>query len=169
MKAFAGALAVLVLLSAGPSTAQFKHQAAEQGRVGEAVVEQSLPSSLFGWFDMNRFQMTHSFSMSYSTFGGQGMSLGMYTNTMRYHFAENLNVRADVSFMFSPYNTMSKFGSNSITGVYLTNAQVNYRPWENFAVQISYRQVPYGGYYDYRYNPFYDPFLARPFSRYEDQ
>jgi hypothetical protein len=111
---------------------------------------------LFGWFNPANFHMRHSFDLSYSTFGGQGMSLGTYTNSMTYDFSDRLNARADVSMSFSPYSTMSTFGGkkNDLSSIYLSRAEVNYKPWENVLVKLQYQQIPYGSYY---YSPFYSP------------
>ncbi len=57
----------------------------------------------------------------------------------------------------------SSITTNSLPGnmgadlskIYLSRAELNYRPWDNFMVNIQYRQMPYGGYWG---SPFYDPF-----------
>ena len=163
-----------ILLAAVPASGQFRSQVQYETRVAEAMVQDNtLPSVLFGWFDASKFQMRHSVSFGYSTFGGEGMSLGTYTNSMRYQFAENFDARADVSISYSPYNTLSKYGQgfNALSGIYLSNAQINYRPWENTLITLQYRRAPYPGYFGAFGNPFYgysgafgDPFYD-PFMR----
>lgn len=162
-----------LLLAGAPAAGQFRSQLQYETRVAEAMIEDNtLPSVLFGWFDPSRFQMRHTVSFGYSTFGGEGMSLGTYTNSMRYQFAENFDARADIAISYSPYNTMSKYGGsfNALSGIYLSNAQINYRPWENTLITLQYRRAPYPGYYGafgnpfYGYSgafggPFYDPFV----------
>jgi hypothetical protein len=159
-----------ILLAVTPATGQFRSQLQAETRVAEAMIEDNtLPSVLFGWFDASKFQMRHTVSFGYSTFGGEGMSLGTYTNSMRYQFAENFNARADISISYSPYNTLSKYGQgyNALSGIYLSNAQINYRPWENTLITVQYRRAPYPGYYGAFGNPFYgfsggshyDPFM----------
>jgi len=150
------ALAVFGILQA---EAQFKSQLEQEPPVSDAIVRQSDQSLLFGWFDPSRFSMRHSLSMSYQTFGGQGMSLGMYTNSMMYQFSDKLNARADVSLMYSPYNSFAAFGSkkSDLSNVYLSRAEVNYRPWENVLLRLEYRRIPWGSsYYD---SPFYNPWF----------
>ena len=147
--------AAVALLFASASMAQFKTQVEQGPRVSDGVSSQT-GSFLFGWFNPESFRMRHSFDLSYHTMGGQGMSLATYTNSMTYDFAENLNARADVSMSYSPYNTFSTFGGkkNDLSSIYLSRAEVNYKPWENVLVKFQYRQVPYGNYY---YSPFYNP------------
>jgi hypothetical protein len=152
----------LVLVMGGSASAQFKSQVEQESRLSGGLVDQGSSSFFFGWFDPSKFHMRHSFDLSYQTFGGQGVSLGTYTNSMTYAFAENLNVRTDISMSYSPYNTLPLQGGkkNDLSAIYLSRAEVNYRPWENFTVQLQYRQNPYGySYYSpYYYSPFHSPF-----------
>lgn len=152
-------LAGMLLCAASGVQAQFKGQLEREAQSSGGLITQPSSSLFFGWFDPNRFSMHHSFDLSYMTFGGQGMSLGTYTNSMMYQFADNLDARADVSMSYSPFNSFSTFGakgSKDFSGIYLSRAQVNYRPWENFSVQLQYRQIPYG----YFNSPFYHPWYG---------
>ena len=145
----------VALLCTSASMAQFKTQV-DQGPIVSDGMSSSTGSFLFGWFNPDNFHMRHSFDLSYQTFGGQGMSLGTYTNSMTYDFSEKLNARADISMSYSPYNTFSTFGGkkNDLSKIYLSRAELNYKPWENVMVKVQYRQLPYGSYY---YSPFYSP------------
>ena len=146
---------VLVLLSAALATAQFRSQVEEQPRVSDGLIHQSPSSFLLGWFNPENFHMRHSFSFSYQTVGGKGLSLGTYTNSMLYQFADNLSARADVSLSYSPYNSFSTVSrKDDLSSIYLSRAQVNYKPWDNMLVQFQYRSTPYSPYY---YSPFYNP------------
>jgi hypothetical protein len=149
-------LATLVL-AVGLASAQFKSQVQDESRLSGGLIQQPPTSLLFGWFNPDKFQMRHSVDLSFQTFGNQSMSLGTYTNSMSYAFAENLNVRTDISMSYSPYNTLPLQGGkkNDLSSIYLSRAEVNYKPWENFTVQLQYRQSPYGYYYSPYYNPFY--------------
>jgi hypothetical protein len=151
-------VAMAIVLACSVSFAQFKSQVPQEtqvsvGRLGD---DRSPLSYVFGWFDPDKFSMRHSFDMSFATSSGQSLSLGTYTNTMRYEFSDNLNARADIAFSFSPYNNLSQFGKNDFSKIYLKNAEVNYKPWENTQISVSFRQDPYGyGYYSPFGNPFY--------------
>jgi hypothetical protein len=153
-----GVVGLLIVGTAG-APAQFKTQAQEESRVSQGMYQQPSSSWLFGWFDPSKFSMRHSLEMSYMTMGGgEGFSLGTYTNSMQYEFSDKLNARADVSLSYSPFNSFSSgLGGkrNDLSALYLSRAEVNYRPWENTRIQLSFRQVPYGGYY--YYSPFSDP------------
>ncbi len=146
----------LVLAFASGADAQFKSQMEQESRISSGMLQQSDPSLLFGWFNPEKFHMHHSVSFSYHTMGGQSVSLGMYTNSMLYDFADNLNARADVSMSFSPFQSSSsplmKGKNSSLSSIYLSRAELNYRPWENVTVQFQFRQSPYG-----YYSPFASP------------
>jgi hypothetical protein len=147
--------AALLLCAAVDTRAQFKGQVERESQSSGGVITQP-GSFMFGWFDPERFSMHHSVGMSYVTSGGQGMSLGTYTNSMMYRFTDNFNVQTDVSMSYSPFNSFSTFGGRGgkdFSGIYLSRAQLNYKPWENVSVQLQYQQIPYG----YFHSPFAGP------------
>ncbi len=163
MKTLAVMMAVLALAS-GVSSAQFKSQVAQETQVSVNKMSDSSPLSyLFGWFNPDKFFMRHSFDMSYTSFGGQGLSLGTYTNSMMYQFADNFNAKAEIAFSFSPYNSIAQFNKSDFSKVYLKNAELNYKPSDNTSISLSFRQMPYG-YYNGYHNGYYSPFDS-PFSR----
>ncbi len=131
--------------------AQFKEKASEKPSVSESLLRRPSPLYFLSWFNPNNFMMRHQFSMSYTSFAGRGLSLASYTNSMFYRIADPLHVRLDVSMLYSPY---SSFGTDDLNRIYISNAELNYRPWENFYIQLQYRQLPIGTYSPY-YNPFY--------------
>jgi hypothetical protein len=146
-------IVLLVTLSlAQGARAQLKSQVEDQASVNDAFIHDTSPSLLFGWFNPERFHMSHSVSFSYMGFSGGAMSLGTYTNSMRYDVLDNLTARADVSLSYSPYNSLSTFSKSDLSSIYLSNAEIDYRPWENMMVKVQYRNSPYG-----YYSPFYSP------------
>ncbi len=156
-KIFVAVFVALFLLGSTSAFAQFKAQVPEESRIGDGSAQSESSSGfLFGWFNPEKFHMQHSFSMEYMTMGGQGLSLGTYTNSMMYQFSDKLDARADLSFSYSPFNSFGSFGKkNDFSSFYLSRAEVNYRPWKNVTMQVQFRQLPYGAYY---YNsPFYNP------------
>lgn len=132
-------LIVLVSLVAGSASAQYRSQKPEtHANVSESVIKPS-EGLLFGWLDPSRLSMHHSYSLSYSSFGGQGLSVGMYTNSLMYKFSDPLDVRFDVSLVHSPFGS-SNF--KDFSGVYLSRAELNYRPTDNMWLQVQFRQMP---------------------------
>lgn len=89
------------------------------------------------------------------------MSMGMYTNTMRWQFNSAWAARMDVSVANS--FTGNAFGEDR-TRVFLRNAEVAYRPSENMQFRLQVQQSPYGRYaspygaYGAHYNPYRSAF-----------
>ncbi len=149
---------MIFLISTTASFAQFKDSGFETNSVKEGIVSEN-SNALFGFLNSDDFIMRHSFSLNYATSGGQGMSLTSYTNSMFYRLMNNLNVQLDVSVMYSPYSTMGEQFQKDISGIYISNAAINYHPWDNFSVHLQYRSMPFG--YGY-YHPFYG--YGNPFN-----
>ena len=72
-----------VMLCFTTASAQFKTSIEPRSTVAESILKPD-DGGLFGLFNPNNFSMHHSFSLSYMTAGGQGLSMGMYTNSMAY-------------------------------------------------------------------------------------
>ena len=143
---------LVVMLCFTTATAQFKTTIEPRSTVAESILKTDDGGFLFGLIDPNNFSMHHSFSLSYQTFGSQGLSMGMYTNSLAYKFSDNLDMKADISMMASPFNTLGKQYQSSLNGMFLNRAELNYRPWKNTVLQIQYQQIPAmyglgGGYY----------------------
>jgi len=151
-------LLMIFLVSTTASFAQFKDSGFETNSVKEGIVSEN-SNAIFGFLNSDDFIMRHSFSLNYATSGGQGMSLTSYTNSMFYRLMNNLNVQLDVSVMYSPYSTMGEQFQKDISGIYISNAAINYHPWDNFSVHLQYRSMPFG--YGY-YHPFYG--YGNPFN-----
>jgi hypothetical protein len=144
---------VLVVLMSGTLRAQFKSQEQSKPSVGGSLVRPtSSMSEYLGWLNPDNFSMRHNFSLQYMASSGHGLSLATYTNSMFYQIADPLDVRFDVSLQGSPFGGYGAFDQGNYNRLYLSRADLNYRPWENFRVQFSFRQMPYGF-----YSPWYYP------------
>lgn len=133
---------VALFLFSSLAFGQFKAQGESRPNITESIIKSDDGGLLFGWFDPNRLTMRHSFSLSYQTFGGQGFSLGTYTNSLMYKFSDPLNLQVDVTAMHSPFNSLGKQFQNDLSGIFVSRAELNYRPSENMLFQIQYRQLP---------------------------
>ncbi len=156
MKKIAGLL-VLMLVFSSISYAQFKNQLSDGSNVESSLFKSDdNGGSLFGFFNPANFSMRQSISMNYMTFGGQSMSLAMYTNSMSYRISKPLTLTADVSLMNSPFSTLGNSFSKSINGIYLTRAELNYHPTSSFSIDVQFNQNPLYRYYNpyYYYGPF---------------
>ena len=82
---------------------------------------------------------------------------------------DNLNVQLDVSVVHSPYSTLGDTFQKNLSGIYISNAAVNYRPWKDFSVHLQYRNIPYGyGYYNPYFN-YYSPFIGGIQNPFKDE
>jgi hypothetical protein len=153
---------IILVLFVSVSYSQFKDPGFPTSNVKEGIISNSF-SPLFGFLNSDNFQMKHSYSLSYSSFAGQGLALGVYTNSMFYKFSDNLDVQVDASLVHSPYSSFGKDFQNSLTGFYINRAALNYRPWEDVFISVQYRNLPsayyypYGGFFGNRYlnrNPY---------------
>lgn len=147
---------------------QFRDDGTKTPSVKDGIISEN-SNFLFGFLNSDNFFMRHSFNVSYSTFAGHGVSLTSYTNSMFYRLMDNLDVQLDVSVVHSPYSTLGDQFQKNISGIYISNAAVNYRPWKDFSVHLQYRNMPYGSGY---FNPFYgyySPFIGGVRSPFEKE
>lgn len=138
---------MIALIACGTVSAQFKTKMDQEPSVSQSLVRSDDGGFLFGLFDPGRLKMNQSFSMSYQTFGRQGLALGMYTNSLSYQVSDPLSVQMDVSLIHSPYSSLGGDFAKSLSGIYLTRAELDYRPSENTLFQIQFRQLPASLYY----------------------
>lgn len=129
--------------------AQYKDDGFNTPSVKDGFINQN-SSPLFGFLNSDNFEMKHSFNLSYSSFAGQGLSLGVYTNSMFYKFNDQLNLQVDASLVTSPYNTLGEDFTNNLNGLYLSKAALNYRPSKDVLISIQYRNLPSAFYYNPR-------------------
>lgn len=149
------ALALLLTL-AQPAQAQLRTDLG--GPAPTQLYGQTSSASLLSrLIQSDRFRMSHSVEFSTTSFGGQALSLGMYTNTMMVQFNDHWAARADVAVATSPFGGNDAFGMSNQPRVFLRNAEVAYRPSDKFQVRLQVRQNPFGG----MMNPYMNPYGMR--------
>lgn len=131
-----------MLFAVSSGYAQFKGQQPQNLNLGSAIFTEKPSNMIFSFLNSKNFSMQQSVGMSYSTFSGQSLAIGSYTNSMMYKFSDRLNVQLDATVLSTPYSSLGKDFSNSLNGVYLSRAQINYQPWDNVNVMIRYSRVP---------------------------
>ncbi len=136
---------VVLLCAAEPAQAQFRTDTPDQPAPARVYDDSQFKAALDKVFSPEHFQMGHSYEMSYSAFGGQSLSMGMYTNTLQWQF-DKVAARVDVS-MAQPFSGGEAFfGQDQGPRLFLRNAEIAYRPTENMMLHVQVRQSPYGGY-----------------------
>jgi hypothetical protein len=137
-----GKTVFILLLFTTIAVTQFKSQPEARSSAGEALIRPDDGGLLFGWFDPSRLTMHNSYSLSYTTSGGKGYSLGALTSNIGYQFSNSLSAQFDVSLLHSPFNNLGGNFANDISGIYLSRAAINYRPSKDLFFQIQYQQLP---------------------------
>ncbi|MTI89619.1 MAG: hypothetical protein FH748_16835 [Balneolaceae bacterium] len=110
-----------------------------------STIQQNLAS-----FFANRVKMSHSYSMSFGSYGGSYQNINAYTNTMQFMFSDRLQGRVDISFLHSPFGGSHLSNANNKLGgkVMIRNAELNYKIGENSFIRFQYQQLPAGyGYF----------------------
>ena len=155
-------LAAVLFLSA-PSYAQLRADL-PSGNAPGVVSDVPTGFSLRSLFNPDHFRIGQSYEMSFSSFGGQSLGLGVYTTSLQFQPSNKLAARVDVGVAHSPFGSDAVqqrlgFSQDAPAQVYLQNAQVAYRPTENAVIQLQFQQSPFGGYaspYGYGvHDPFY--------------
>jgi hypothetical protein len=142
--AFVACVVVLSVLASAKMYSQFKRTADDEPKVSDSFIRPETDSDLLSFFNPENFKMRQSVSMGYTSMGGQGLALGMYTNSMMYKFSSQVDARVDVSLQSSPYSSLDQRLQSSLTGVFLNRAEINYRPSDNMLLRVSYQKVPFG-------------------------
>lgn len=137
---------LLVLLSSTIAFAQYRDDSSQKINIKESIVNHSPSNFFLGFLNPENFTMHHSIGMSYSSFGGQGVALGVYTNSMNFKFSDDLNLQVDASIVNTPYNSFGDDFTNQLNGIYLSRAALNYKISNKSNLFIEYRGGP-GSYY----------------------
>lgn len=162
---------LLVLFMLGLSTtgfAQFREDLTKSSDLTGPVVKED-PSQGANLGNLFNMTMDHSYSMSFSTFGGQTQNINAYTNTMRFFFSEDVTGRVDLSVLHSPFgNNMMSQGNQSMgTDFLIRNAELKYQINDKSSISVQFQQLPGYGMnpwsQGYRNNPFHSPFQDRNF------
>jgi hypothetical protein len=142
---------ILIIFISSISFAQFKGDESKPLNIKSGILSDNSSSSLFSFINPENFSMSHSFGLSYSSFGNNGLALGVYTNHMAYKFSEHINVQLDASLVNSPYNSLGDSFTKSINGFYLDRAQINYHPSKDFNISLMFSNSPFNYYSNYGY------------------
>ena len=115
------------------------------------VPTQTLPTNLNGeldaqpslsLFDPVRFDMSHGFTMSMMSMGGQSVSMAGFTNRITYMAMDNLRFDANVTL----YKTQLPFQQqgallNQLDVAY--DAGITYQPTKNSFLQLRFQNIPH--------------------------
>ena len=144
---FLGAVLVMCHLCSFPTYAQYRSQETGHSSAAQSLVRPGGGiGSILGLIDPDNFFMRHNFSFSYFTGGGTGLSLASYTNSMLYRIADPLDVRVDLTLQGSPFGQYGQADRGAFNKLFISRAELNYRPLDNMFVKFQYRQLRPGAY-----------------------
>lgn len=130
--------------------AQFKDNPADNVNIHEGIFNTNPSGFFLDFLSSDNFNMKHTVDMSYSMSGKHGVALGVYTNSMSFQFTDDLKLQIDASLVNTPYNTFGDDFTNSLNGIYLSRARLDYKISDDANLTLEYRQMPY----NYGYNPY---------------
>ncbi len=149
---------LFTLLFVGAAFGQLRADLSTPYDYSGPIINRSVPSVDTG---LNRFfnsiEMSHSYSMSFSSFGGGYQNINAYTNTLRFDISPRMDGRVDISFLHSPFgNNLAQGQTGFQNQVIIENAELNYRISDNATIRFQYRQLPAGyyGFSPFGYNRF---------------
>lgn len=115
------------------------------------VPTQTLPTNLNGeldaqpslsLFDPARFNMSHGFTMSMMSMGGQSVSMAGFSNRITYMAMENLRLDANITL----YKTQLPFQQKGALIDQLDmayDAAITYQPTKNSFLQFRFQNIPH--------------------------
>lgn len=139
---------IILVIGVSTSNAQLREAQSRMADYMGPVIKQheSRAGNLGNLFNM---QMDHSYSMTFSSLGGQLQNLNAYTNTMRFFFTDRLTGRLDISLLHSPFGN-SYMNHDNQTGIgadiIIRNAELDYQLGENSHIRVQFQQLPSYGY-----------------------
>jgi hypothetical protein len=144
-------LVILFLILPIASFGQLKKDVSKPN-ISNTLNTAAYANGLLGFLDPSRLTMQHSFSMSYMSFGGGGMMVNTYMNTLNYQFSDKLFLTTNLGIMNSPYNS---FGTNNGLNQtqFFGGAELMYLPSKNTVLSIRFDSTPF----------MYQPFMRSPF------
>lgn len=151
--------AIIFLATVLIAQAQLRQDLSYQPEEYSASVMTQNTNSPGSWMNLLNMTMNHSYSMSFTNFGGQTRNLNAYTNHMFFDISDRLNAQVDISLLHSPFGNSFMNNSNNSLGaqVIVDQARLDYQLSSNAVISVQFSQRPYNygfGPYGGHYSPF---------------
>lgn len=105
------------------------------------------------WMNLLNMTMSHSYSMTFSNFGGQMQNINAYTNHMFFDISDKFDAQLDVSLLHSPFGNSFMTNNNSLGAqIIIDQARIDYQLSPNASISFQFSQRP--AYYGYGYRPY---------------
>ena len=113
--------------------------------------------------DPSKFSMQQSFTLSFTSLNGYGLARGVYLNTMRYQLSNPLSLSVQWGF-FNNLSDPNRLNPNG-SGFFLSGANLEYKPSENFHIGVQYSAYPNALYPERRFRYSSWPYASRPLKK----
>lgn len=140
------------------ANAQLREQVRKSSSYTGPIVKENSGGSLSNLFNM---EMDHSYSMTFSSIGGQYQNINAYTNTMHFFFTDDLTGRLDLSLLHSPFGNNFMNDGGMGTEFVISNAELNYQINDKSNISIQFQQIPGYGMNPWARSPFDNSFNSR--------
>jgi len=164
-----GAFTALLLLLPLSVHAQLKEDLMAPPQRVDARVTHTLGNGRVGdWANLIPVTMTHGYSMTFGSFGGQYQNLNAYTNSMQFEFNDRFQANVDVALLHSPFGGSVLMQSQSPMGMrfVVENASLSYKLSENVRFDVCFSQTPYGSGFSGGANRCGGGYSASPYGAY---
>lgn len=154
MMKFLTTLFLVFLTTALVANAQFRDDLSYQPEEYTTSVASSKHSGPGNWMNLLNMTMSHSYSMTFSSYGGQMQNMNAYTNHMFFDVSDRLKAQLDVSLLHSPFGNSFMTNNNSLgTQIIIDQARLDYQLSPNARISFQFSQRP--AYYGHgAYSPF---------------
>lgn len=153
---FSALLFTILFFGVSISEAQLRQDLHHGSDYSGVITHEQQPSSPGNWMNMLNMTMNHSYSMTFSSFGGQMQNLNAYTNSMVFDISDRLDAQVDISLLHSPFGNSYMTSNNNLgSQIIVDRARLDYKLSENTHISLEFSQRPYGyspfnnGYYGY--------------------
>ncbi|MFQ5602270.1 MAG: hypothetical protein ACE5HS_03270 [bacterium] len=140
--------ALLAMMVSAQAFAQLKKDT--KINMSQALTQPTKVQTIIGLIglDPNKFSMSHSYSLMFTSFGGQSYNQGLYLNTMKYQLSNPISMYLQFGFAHQP---LGNWGQNSLqqNQFFISGAGLEYKPSDKFKMQIEFSQYPRSNYSSY--------------------
>ena len=108
---------------------------------------------ILGLIDMSKIEMRQSYSMGFSSGGGQSGSYGMYLNNILYPINDKVILNLNLGYVHNPFASFQTPSPAAFQGRFIGSGEINFFPTENTRFQFSISNLPRYGvdpYYRFR-------------------
>lgn len=154
---FITSLVFTLLFTVAVANGQLREDLTYQPEQYTTTISANQNSGVGDWMNLLNMTMSHSYSMSFSNFGGQMQNINAYTNHMFFDVSERFKAQLDISVLHSPFGNSLMNNEHSLgTQIIIDQARIDYQLSPNATISFQFSQRPtyYGR--GAHFSPFYN-------------